>query len=384
MNGSQAADVGNVNSSLLFDGCNATLSAWSDSYIAAMTGVYILLGVAGVTGNGMVVLLVSIQRRLRSEAPIILLANVALIELVYFLLGHPIMLWNIITGGEWESDHALCQTQGFIATMLIPLCWVAHALMSVEKYATIATPFRVFFTVKTSLIMVIISWIVCAAFAAIPLAGIGRYEVMSNRMLCFGVLHDFTNPVFIYLHTTLIAGWVISAWCYGGMFLVVNRLRQRATERKACLELVYMAAGSKTQSNEDQGDKPGDVVSHPVRGRSASTMSQLADSFHTAVILFISVIFYTLAFIVTTIAEIVLTVYYPAHPSSCEVQGSPLFIMGNIHVFLVTLILVINPFVYALRNRKIRKCLMKIKLLCFSFLADAAGIEPPSRLPETS
>ena len=362
MNGSTEGNNGNAS----LAACAAVESPWSYNYMAAMTVVSSVMGLGGVFGNAMVVLLVSTQRRLRHDPPNILIANVAMIELVYFLLSHPITMWNIIAGGTWESDDFLCQMQGFLVTMLVPCCWVAHALMSGEKYFTIATPFKNFFTVKTSYILIVISWIVCTIFAALPLMGISRYAVSANRLICFGVLHDFRDPVFIYFNVLMIGGWLATAWCYGGMFKVVKRLRLSATARKASVEL----PGGVMMACDDEGEKVGGG-SGPVRkrSRSGSVVSQLADTLQMAVTLFISVIFYTVAFVLTAIAEIILAVYYPVHRPKCEIQGSPSFIMGTVHFLLVSFILVINPFVYALRSRKMRKYLGKIRLFCLSLLS---------------
>ena len=205
-----------------------------------------------------------------------------------------------------------------------------------------------------------------------PLVGYGRYELTATRLACIGAMHNFGQPVFIYMNILLVACFIITAWSYGGLYQVVKRLRKRASNRKS----EHVVGGINMDPDRQKSIAGGAL---PKRDRSSSITSQLAETFHTAITIFISVILFTVAFVLTAIAEIVLSVYYPNPLAACEVSSNPKFIMANLHIFIVDFVLVINPYVYSLRNRSMRKHIMKSPHIFRSLWAFITGKKPRVR-----
>ncbi|XP_065838580.1 rhodopsin-like [Oscarella lobularis] len=319
---------------------NTAIAHWTTAYAHAIAIVYILFGVLGVASNGIVFFSVVTRPKLRTIDNF-LLANVALIQLLYFATSHPISIWAALSYGVWRDDDVVCQISAYFNTTLLPVWWIAHAVLSVEKCIKTMYDFEKKRTmiVQMSLLVIFVSWSFCAGIATAPLVGVGRYKVLRTRLTCGPNYDNPIDAIVVYSRTVLVVCWIITIICYVIISTIINRYGNKYLALRSTGSQVEVAAA---------------------RQRRRALTKLLSSSTQMGTTVLISIGLYTIAFILPAGYNILL------HDDPDYEYGSTDFHIYATQLFILNLIFVVNPLIYSLPTKQLRNHLVEItkKFLC--------------------
>ena len=141
------------------------------------SGLYVLIVFFLFVGNFLTLLVMLLNRRMRTIANMFV-ASLAVSDLLLgvFLLA-PLAIPTLVTS-HWPFNDTTCQFQGYLASALCFASIHTLVLMAVNRYYRIVKPtkYRHYFTKKKTLIMILVTWFysICA-----PLI----YVLLGNKMV---------------------------------------------------------------------------------------------------------------------------------------------------------------------------------------------------------
>ncbi|XP_037798989.1 tachykinin-like peptides receptor 86C isoform X2 [Penaeus monodon] len=160
------------------EGGNVTQSSADEGYdlgvVVALSFFLVVSMVLALGGNVMVILTIVRHRGMRTRTNL-LLANLAVADILVAVLDMPIALITIIRGG-WIFSHAFCLFNGF--TVGLGLMLSVHTLMwiSIHKYISITKPFSRSVTPRKIVLMIVVAWAWTIFFNLTPTPIIGLTE----------------------------------------------------------------------------------------------------------------------------------------------------------------------------------------------------------------
>lgn len=159
---------------------------WNVNVIAAFLTLFFVIGLPW----NLLVIAAIIKERLYVQPSVILLLNLAIADLLMCLL---VMPFNIVSGiaGEFifgDNDIVrcrVCQT-GFILTLLTFSSFHIVTLMSVDRLIYIMKPIEYYniCTVKKTIAVIMIAWLVCLILSILPLFQFGEIHFGLSVGMC--------------------------------------------------------------------------------------------------------------------------------------------------------------------------------------------------------
>lgn len=137
--------------------------------------VYVVLGTLAIFGNGVVVYLFLKCKKLRSPSNL-LVANLAVTDMLMLLTQFPFFVYNTFNGGVWAFSHFMCELYAAFGSIsglgsLWTLVFISYDRYNVIVHGVAGTPLS--FT-KSALFLVFI-WGYSTAVSLPPFFGWGRY-----------------------------------------------------------------------------------------------------------------------------------------------------------------------------------------------------------------
>ena len=141
------------------------------------SGFFALILLTLLVGNSITLLVIALNRRMRTFPANMLVASLAISDFSMGALTCFLGLTTLATSQYPFSDTA-CQYQGYMAVTLAVASMQTLALMAVNRYFRIVNPakYRRYFTKKKTIIMILISWFY-SMWAPLP------YILYGNKMV---------------------------------------------------------------------------------------------------------------------------------------------------------------------------------------------------------
>lgn len=338
-------------------------------YTAVVTSVLVLLWLLGCVTNGLVLTVVLFRPVLRTTTNI-LLANVALIGLLFFLCVVSISAWVAANGGYWHAAF-LCQVNGFCSVAFIAATWLSHAVVNIETFVRIRSPLRNRFTVNIVAMSILGIWGISTSLAVLALFTSHGYFIADARFMCRPDYVEYTSPFMSLYSSVLLISLGAMLFSQFGVYFIYRKIqhssRVRARQSGVFTELTHQDQGE--DRNESQN------ITHSVHfdtQRSNRVQSCSGDRPATkeelkkALAIFQSSLLFITLFILNTVTAILIDNYYPTDPTECSSEGSASFYSGTVHSLLFVLVLSISPLIYIRGNIPLKKAVKRavLKAVC--------------------
>ncbi|XP_062517256.1 alpha-1A adrenergic receptor-like [Corticium candelabrum] len=148
--------------------------------------LYTLLGFFGIVGNiSILVVLCKNGREKLDNTTNLCLLNVAVIDLFYFFVCHPFIMWNLLGEGTWRTDNVTCQINGCLNCMVYLIGCYSLSLIALERQLNITYPARPrMLTHRRVKVFIACIWLFSIFCAVVPLFGFNKYVVYRNPLVC--------------------------------------------------------------------------------------------------------------------------------------------------------------------------------------------------------
>lgn len=147
----------------------------------------VLSSVASVSGNVLVLLVLLLNKQLRSDTlGLGLSLSLSLSDLGLGLSALPLGAHSSLSSPGFLSSDVLCQGSGFVLLLLQTSSMHSLAWASVHRFTELcfALSYRSLWTGGRSRAVLLLLWSFCLLNAALPLLGFGRYVYSESRFLC--------------------------------------------------------------------------------------------------------------------------------------------------------------------------------------------------------
>ena len=194
----------------------------SKAKVILETGLLILILLFLVVGNSLTLLVMLLNRRMRT-IPNIFVASLAVSDLLIgvFSTG-PLGIPTLVTS-HWPFNDTICQFQGFIIITMVVASIQTMVLMAVNRYFRIvkSTKYRRYFTKKKTLTMIFVTWLSSICVPLIPLLRGKKMFFHPSKFLCsFPIESSAFLTYGIRLYVGFLTGVII--YCYFRIFTTVR------------------------------------------------------------------------------------------------------------------------------------------------------------------
>lgn len=287
------------------------------------------LMVLGVCGNAFVFLAVWREKTLRTT-PNVFVVNLAVTDFLFSTTVLPLTTATLIEGA-WKLGAHACKLQAFMFSAVLNATLVTMTAISINRFIMIRyrNKYKSIYQRKNVCFMVAGIWCYAILIACQPLFGSGRYFFNQYNGFCAidkkTKSAGKTSRAMAFL--SLYANIIIIIRCYFGVYRTVSQHRRQINSRQNGIPSI--------------GDH-----NRELRG----------DDVHIAKTLFIVICLFGVCWFPTAIAGIVF---------ACGVSIPGL--AQELLTFTVCLASVVNPIVYAIRNKRFRRTFKKIIDVQFSW-----------------
>ena len=339
-------------------------------FTTEVRGVYatlcLIVIITGVLGNVFVCLVV-LRSKLKRNSTDILIANLAMVDLLQCL--NFLSIFITLVNGRWSLGHVGCQISAYLTISMVAKSLYLLALISINRHTLINDPNKheKIFTIRNTVMMIICIWLVSMVVASPPLYGYNwaAYVFRNRRSLC---MMDFRTSGLFYLIVSgviLMPPVLVIAWSYWKIFKTIKQSRRQIrnemqisqhdiqrTSQKAGSNLqislqIVAQRGDKKSSSRSLGRDTDNIFSkkldpnHPMGDRAM---------FRTTLMLFV-------------IAFIFFVVYTPTLVTNVVEIINPNF-KFNVWMDLFFVIIAyanhaINPVAYGLFNKQYRRAFVE-------------------------
>ncbi|XP_076604416.1 adenosine receptor A3 [Chaetodon auriga] len=212
----------------------------------------VLSGVASVFGNLLLLLVLLLNKELRTDT-LGLTLSFSLSDLALGLSTIPFGVYNSLAWPScYPSEGAFCQGNGFIFLLLQTSSIHSLTWATVNKFTEIcfALSYSTIWTAGRSRAVLVLVWLFCLVNAGLPLLGFGSYVYSESRFLC---CPSFTPDNRYFVVLWMLAGIVapILAMCslYGYIVYVARKQARRGTFMCNELHCYYVPANNYLRSS---------------------------------------------------------------------------------------------------------------------------------------
>ena len=200
--------------------------------VQSVSMVIIITG--SILGNVLLLITLSKRRQLQNKTSV-LVANMAISDLLNALLSMPFILVSSIVG-FWTFNDALCSLSGAMAILMCSTSINTLAVIAYERYSAIVYPLVYHMRITHSRIAGLISWtwIQGLFFCLCPLLGWSSYIYIDNEYIC---MVDWSQDV-AYTYTIIVFNFFVPffvmIYCYGHIFRVARKHSRSVANFSVC------------------------------------------------------------------------------------------------------------------------------------------------------
>ncbi|XP_041364529.1 neuropeptide receptor 15-like [Gigantopelta aegis] len=130
----------------------------SDATIAVLSIIFCLIVTVGVIGNGLVVLVVLLDVKMRQSVTNLFIMNLAIADLLIMLFGVPEIVQFVINRG-WILEPFLCKMNRFILVVSLYTSVLSLVCLCIERFVAIVFPIKAHIVCTRKKIMIVIACI---------------------------------------------------------------------------------------------------------------------------------------------------------------------------------------------------------------------------------
>lgn len=270
----------------------------------------------------MLVLIAVWKERSLRTTPNAFVVNLAVAD---FLLCTTILPLTVLTfiKGKWILGMCVCKLEAILFATILNATLVTLTTISINRFVMIrhSIKYKGIYTKKSVCLMLAGIWCYSILIASRPLYGWGAYAFNEHNGFCFidNKRENMTNLSRLLASLSLYTNIIIIISCYYGVYRTVSQHRRQI---KSC------------QDNQTAR---------------ANYFAVVGEEVHIAKTLFIVICLFGICWFPAAIANII-------HGSGTSISGLAQVLLG----FTVCLSSVVNPVVYAIRNRRFRKTFKRL------------------------
>ena len=292
------------------------------------------LMVLGACGNALVFIAVWKDKSLRTT-PNVFVVNLAVTDFLFCVAVLPLTSATFIQG-EWKLGFYGCSLQALLFSTNVNATLVTMSTISINRFILIRhrIKYKSVFTKRNVTFMIFGIWSYAILVASRPFYGMGKYVFNPNNAFCsIDKNPDSASRISRFVaYFTLYANIIIVMRCYIGIYRTVRQHRRQ----------IKTSQENTGYSRENQGLR-----------------KEVGEDVHIAKTLFVVICLFGICWFPTAVTGIVVVF-------STTIPG----LVQEMLMLTVCLASVVNPLVYAVRNRRFRRTFKRIIELQFSTLAD--------------
>ncbi|XP_031550359.1 G-protein coupled receptor 161-like [Actinia tenebrosa] len=199
-----------------------TVALYSPEISIALIVLLGLFDIISIVANGMVLMTVYCNPRLRSNTNVFI-TNLCLVDLIAGCLLLPLVIDSI---GRHEARFGvLCELVGFIDATYSCASSLTIAVIALDRYHSIVNClyYENIVTRRRTIIAIIWIWLQTLFIALCPLAGWGRYTFDSAQFKCSLDLPDRNGFLWFMFCTSVVIPFSVIVFCYTQIHLVARR-----------------------------------------------------------------------------------------------------------------------------------------------------------------
>lgn len=212
----------------------------------------VVSGVASVSGNLLLLLVVLLNKDLQSDTSSLTL-SFSLSDLALGLSTVPLGVHtSLFSPAGLVGDGALCQGSGFVFQLLQTSSLHSLTWATVDKFTEIcfALSYRAIWTSGRSRAVLVLIWSFCLVSATLPLLGFGSYTYSESRFLCCpSFTPDNKLHVVLWMVPSIVAPILAMCFLYGYIVHVARKQARRGTFMCNELHCFYVPANNYLRSS---------------------------------------------------------------------------------------------------------------------------------------
>ena len=304
------------------------------------------LMVLGACGNALVFIAVWKEKSLRTT-PNVFVVNLAVTDFLFCVVVLPLTSATFIQG-EWKLGLHGCNLQALMFSININATLVTMTTISINRFILIRhrIKYKTVYTKRNVTLMIFGVWCYAILVASRPLYGLGEYVFNPNTAFCsIDKKPESASRISRFVaYFTLYANIIIVMRCYVGIYRTVRQHRRQI------------------KNSQEKSDNTGRSSGN--RG----PRKEVGEDVHIAKTLFVVICLFGICWFPTAVAGIVV-VFGTTIPD----------LVQEMLMLTVCLASVVNPMVYAVRNRRFRRTFKRIMELRFSTVADRPALRISAR-----
>lgn len=294
------------------------------------------LMVLGACGNALVFIAVWKEKSLRTT-PNVFVVNLAVTDFLFCVVVLPLTSATFIQG-EWKLGLHGCNLQALMFSTNINATLVTMTTISINRFVLIRyrIKYKTVYTKRNVIFMIFGIWCYAILVASRPLYGLGEYVFNPSTAFCsIDKKPDSASRISRFVaYFTLYANIIIVMRCYVGIYRTVRQHRRQIKNSQEKSENTERSRGNRGPRKE------------------------VGEEVHIAKTLFVVICLFGICWFPTAVAGIVV-VFGTTIPDQVQ----------EMLMLTVCLASVVNPMVYAVRNRRFRRTFKRIMELRFSTVA---------------
>ncbi|XP_045118889.1 rhodopsin-like isoform X4 [Portunus trituberculatus] len=212
---------------------------------ALLGTIYLLIGMAGLTGNCLVLWIFGTSRNLRGGTNLLVM-NLALADLLMMASQSPVLVANCYAM-TWTFGPTACEIYGFCGALFGTVSIVTLALIALDRYHAIVNPYTGWrLSYERAVVWAAGSWAYSAGWCCPPLLGWNQYVLEGFLTSCtFDYLTE--EPwsriyVFLLFVFAYVVPLCVITVCYSLIYFSVSRhdhllVRDNVLTKSTCLTL---------------------------------------------------------------------------------------------------------------------------------------------------
>ena len=185
--------------------------------------------VLSVFGNALTLIAIAMHRTLRTRKSCFIV-NLALADFLNGATTFPLMVAAVIHG-EWPFTQAVCSFQGSLTIIFCTASILTLAFVAIDRYFAIVNKLKYVRKVTPTFLTICVtySWLEPICLAIMPNVGWSHYEYIPGEYLCTADWTIYSYTIFIFTSTIGLSVLVI-LYCYVWVFKVARDQSRKVAE----------------------------------------------------------------------------------------------------------------------------------------------------------